>query len=138
MLHHRRHSAGSRGRLRQLIIGIYGPLEPPGIALGILIVAVAGWLVVAGVRAPQPGTWEEAVVAGFLAALLLAVVLIGRRQRRQLDAARRRARRRSDAMHHESERLRREADALLPQARAGWARRHAARSRRLRAFRSPH
>jgi type VI protein secretion system component VasK len=137
LLHHRRHSAGSAGRLRRLIIGIYDPLGPPGMALAALIVAVAGWLIVAGVRLPKPGTWEHALVAGFLLAMFLAALLIGCRQRRDLEEARRHAQRRSDKARQEAERLCREADALLPQARAGWARRHAARARRTRAFRSP-
>ena len=133
LLHDRRHSAGSGDRLRRLITAIYDPLGPPGIALAVLITAVTAWLIVAGFRAPQPGTWEHALVAGFLVAMLLAALLIGRRQRREFEAARQRAQHLDD----ESERLCHEADALLPQARAGWARRRAARSRRTHAFRSP-
>jgi len=132
LLHDRRHSAGSGDRLRRLITAIYDPLGPPGIALAVLITAVAAWLIIAGLRAPQPGTWEHALVAGFLVAMFLAALLIGRRQRRELEEARQRARHLDD----ESERLCREADALLPRARAGRARREAARSRRTRGFRS--
>jgi F0F1-type ATP synthase membrane subunit b/b' len=64
-------------------------------------------------------------------AMFLAALLIGRRQRRDLEETRQRVQSRSD----EAQRLRSEADALLPQARAGWARREAAHSRPTRKHR---
>ena len=131
VLHDLRHSAGSRYGLRQLIVGVCDALGPPGIALAVLITAVIAWLILAGFRLPKPGTWEHALVAGFLVAMFLAALLIGRRERRDLEETRRRVQSRSD----EAQRPCREADALLPQASAGWARREAARSRPTRKHR---
>lgn len=125
VLHYLRHSAGSGYVLRRLLVGVWDVLGPPGIALTVLITAVIACLILAGFRLPKPGTWEHAIVAGFLAAMFLPALLIGRRQRRDLEEARRRVQSQSD----EAERLCREADALLPLARAGWARREATRSR---------
>lgn len=119
--------------MRRLIVWFYNALGSPGIALAVLITAVIAWLILAGFRLPKPGTWEHALVAGFLVAMFLAALLIGRRKRRDLEETRRRVQSQSD----EAERLCREADALLPQARAGWPRREAARSRPTRKHRSP-
>lgn len=119
--------------MRRLIFRIYDLLGPPGIAISVLITAVIAWLIMADFRLPKPGTWEHALLAGFLVAMFLAALLIGRRERRDLEETRRRVQSQSD----EAERLCREADALLPQARAGWPRREAARSRPTRKHRSP-